>query len=118
MIKKFACKAGDWGSIPGSGRFPVEGNGNPLVFLLGEFHGQRSLAGSSLWGAKESDTSEQLTLSLLFAPLKSEYMCLAVLCQFLLYNEATQLYAYIYPISLEPPSHPNPTPPVQVITER
>ena len=25
-----ACNAGDLGSIPGSGRFPGEGNGNPL----------------------------------------------------------------------------------------
>ena len=35
------------------------------VFLPGEFHGQRSLAGYSLWGHKESDTTEQLTPSLL-----------------------------------------------------
>ena len=32
-------------------------------FLPGEFHGQRSLAGYSLCGCKESDTTEQLTLS-------------------------------------------------------
>ena len=31
------------------------------VFLPGEFHGQRSLAGYSLWGHKESDTAKQLT---------------------------------------------------------
>ena len=34
-----------------------------LVFLPGEFHGQRSLAGYSPWGHKELDTTEQLTLS-------------------------------------------------------
>ena len=28
------------------------------VFLPGEFHGQRSLAGDSPWGRKESDTTE------------------------------------------------------------
>ena len=28
--KESACKAGDLGSIPGWGRFPGEGNGNPL----------------------------------------------------------------------------------------
>ena len=28
--KESACKAGDLGLIPGSGRFPKEGNGNPL----------------------------------------------------------------------------------------
>ena len=31
------------------------------VFVLGEFHGQRSLEGYSPWGHKESDTTEQLT---------------------------------------------------------
>ena len=33
------------------------------VFLPGEFHGQRSLAGYGPWGRKESDTTERLTLS-------------------------------------------------------
>ena len=37
---------------------------NPLVFLPQEFHGQRSLAGYSLWGHKQLDTTERLTLSL------------------------------------------------------
>ena len=31
------------------------------VFLPGEFHGQRSLAGYSPWGYKELDMTEQLT---------------------------------------------------------
>ena len=35
-----------------------------MVFLAGEFHGQRSLMGYSPWGHKESDTTEWLTLSL------------------------------------------------------
>ena len=30
--KESACRAGDPGSIPGSGRSPEEGNGNPLQF--------------------------------------------------------------------------------------
>ena len=34
------------------------------VFLPGELYGQRSLAGYSLGGLKESDTTERLTLSL------------------------------------------------------
>ena len=45
--------------IPGLGRFPGGGNGNQLpVFLPGKSHGQRSLAGSSSWGHKESDMTE------------------------------------------------------------
>ena len=30
--KESACSAGDMGSIPGSGRSPGEGNGNPLQY--------------------------------------------------------------------------------------
>ena len=30
--KESACNAGDTGWIPGSGRFPGEGNGNPLQY--------------------------------------------------------------------------------------
>ena len=33
------------------------------VFLSGEFHGQRSLAGYSPWSCKKSGTTEQLTLT-------------------------------------------------------
>ena len=35
-----------------------------LGFLPGELHGQRGLAGYSPWGRKESDTTEQVALSL------------------------------------------------------
>ena len=30
--RESACQAGDTGSIPGSGSFPEEGNGNPLQY--------------------------------------------------------------------------------------
>ena len=60
--KAYVCNAGDPGSIPGSGRPPGEGNGNPAtLFLAGESHGQRSLADYGPWGLKESDTTERLT---------------------------------------------------------
>ena len=62
--KESACNArdaGDTGSIPGLGRSPGEGNGNPLpVFLPGESHGQRSLVGYSPRGHKESDMTEAI----------------------------------------------------------
>ena len=35
-IKKSACKAGDWGSIPGLGRSAGDGNGNPLQYSCPE----------------------------------------------------------------------------------
>ena len=43
------CSAGEWGLIPGSGRFPGE---PPPVFFSGESHGQRSLVGYSPWVTK------------------------------------------------------------------
>ena len=52
---------GDLGLIPGSGRPSGGGHGNPTPVLLpGESHGQRSLAGHSPRGRKESDTTERL----------------------------------------------------------
>ena len=58
-IKESACSAGDTrhlGSIPESGTFPGEGNGNPFqLFTLGKSHEQRRLEGYSLLGLKESD---------------------------------------------------------------
>ena len=56
--KESAYSAGNLDSIPGSGRSPGEGNGNPPIFLPGEFHGQRSLVGYSSWGWKESELSD------------------------------------------------------------
>ena len=55
--------AGDPGSIPGSGRSSAEWQPTP-AFLPGESHGQRSLVGHSPGGRRESETTEQLTLSL------------------------------------------------------
>ena len=48
MVKNPPANTGDLGSIPGSGRFPEEGNNNPA----GKSHGQRRLAGYSPWGCK------------------------------------------------------------------
>ena len=42
------------------------------VFLPGEFYGQKSLGGYSLWGRKESDTTERLLLHCHFS-----FLCLA-----------------------------------------
>ena len=54
--------AGDVGSIPGSGRSPGVGKWQPtLVFLPGEFRGQRNLVGYSPSDLKESDMAEKLS---------------------------------------------------------
>ena len=57
--KESACNAGDLGSIPGLGRSPGGGHGNPLQYsCLENLHGQRSLVGYNPWGGKELDTTE------------------------------------------------------------
>ena len=56
MVKNSPANVGDAGSIPGSGRSPGEGNGNPLQYsCLGNPNGQRSPAGCNSWGCKELD---------------------------------------------------------------
>ena len=59
-------KAGDPGSIPGSGRPPGKGNGNPLQCSCLENPMERGAwwAAYSPWGCKELDMTEQLMLSL------------------------------------------------------
>ena len=60
--KESTCNAGDLGSIPGLGRSPGGGHGNPLQHsCLENPQGQRNLAGHSPWGHKESDTTKQLS---------------------------------------------------------
>ena len=56
--KDSACCAGDLGSIPWLERYHGGGHGKQLQYsCLGNPHGQRSLAGYSPWGCKESATT-------------------------------------------------------------
>ena len=61
--KESACNVGDLGSIPGLGRSPGEGNGNPLQYsCLGNLMDRGAWWGYSPWGCKELDMTEQLSL--------------------------------------------------------
>ena len=64
MVKNPPANAGgvrDMASIPGLGRSPGGGHGNPLQYSgLENPHGQRSLGSYSPWVRKESDMTEQL----------------------------------------------------------
>ena len=69
--KASSCNVGDPGSIPGLGRIPWRRKWQPTpVFLPGESYGfsQRSRAGYSPQGRKESDTTERLHFHFLFLP--------------------------------------------------
>ena len=64
MVKNPSTNVGDLGLIPRWGRSSWRREWQPTpVFLPGEFHGQKSLAGYSPWGHKELDPTEQLTLT-------------------------------------------------------
>ena len=59
--KESTYSVGDLGSIPGLGRSPGGGHGNPLQYpCLENPHGQWILAGCIPWGWKELDTTEWL----------------------------------------------------------
>ena len=61
MVKTLPANAGDvrdLGSIPGLGRSPGGGHGNPLQDSCLENPGKRSLADYSPQGHKESDVAE------------------------------------------------------------
>ena len=162
--KESAYRAGDirdMSLIPGSGRSPGEGNGNPLqcsclgnpmdrgawqamiqraaesqtwlkwpsrhphcrrpgfdpwigkipckrewqptpVFLPGEFHGQKSLAGYSPWGHEVWDTTERLTL-LLFNKAVMDFTGLHSMIH--LTHLKTEPQKAVFPPRLEIPAH-------------
>ena len=57
--KESVYNAGDLGSVPGLGRSPGEGKGHPL-----QYSGLENSMDCTPWGRKESDTTEQHSLSL------------------------------------------------------
>ena len=61
--KESACNAGDPGSIPGSGRSPGEGNGNPLQYSCLKNSMDIGACQATAHGASESDTTEWLILN-------------------------------------------------------
>ena len=68
-----ACKAGDPGSIPGSGRAPAEGNGNPLKYSCLE----NPMYGGAWWAtvhgvAKSRRQLSNFTFSFHFHALEKE----------------------------------------------
>ena len=62
-VKKSVCNAGasgEAGLIPGSGRSPGRGHGNPLQCILAwRIHGLRNLVGYSPQGHKEWNMMEE-----------------------------------------------------------
>ena len=62
--KESACSVGDPGSVPGLGRSPGEGNGNPLQYSYLENPTDRRAWWATVHGVAKSQTRLRLSLSL------------------------------------------------------
>ena len=58
MVNNLPANAGDVGSIPGPGRFPGEGNGNPLHDSCLENFMDRGTWWTTVHGVTELDSTE------------------------------------------------------------
>ena len=90
MVKNTPASAGDTETWvhPWVGKLPWRRKWQPTaVFLPGESHGQRSLAGYSLWGCKELDRMECTHTH----THTHSHNGFAKLCSFLSCNEVNQL---------------------------
>ena len=66
VVKKVPANAGDMGSIPGLGRSPEEGNGNPLQYSCLRNPIDRGAWWATVHGVRrESDMTEQLNNNIL-----------------------------------------------------
>ena len=74
--KESTCNAGDLGSIPGWGRSAGEGNSSPLL----ENSMDRGAWHTPVHAVAESDTTEELSLSLKSADFKSDCLDLNPSC--------------------------------------
>ena len=74
--KESTCNTRDLSSIPGSGRSPGGGHGNPLqCSCLENPHGQRNLVGYSPRSCKESDMTECLSTAQRMTTTLYPYLC-------------------------------------------
>ena len=63
--RESACSAGDLGSIAGLGRFPGEGNGNPLLYSCLENPTDTGGWRAAVHGVAESDITKHLSVPVL-----------------------------------------------------
>ena len=62
VVKSLPCNEGELDPVPGLGRSPGEGNGNPLQYLAWKTPWTEEPGGLQLLGSKESNTTECLSM--------------------------------------------------------
>ena len=96
--KESACQCRRYGFDHEVGKMPWRRECQPTaVFLPGESRGQRSLAGYSPCGPKESDTTEQLTLPLSFNTVHGPDSAALIYCK---NNHVLRLHLFSWQASL------------------
>ena len=96
LVNECTCNAGDTSSIPGSGRSPGEGNGNPLqCSCLENFMN----TGYSPWSRNESDMTKWLTHQLMCVCIYI-YICIHTHIYVLCVDTHTHIHLYTHNISL------------------
>ena len=85
MVKYMPANSGDAGSIPGLGRFPGGGNGNPLQHsCLGNCMDRGAWWATIHGGHKELDITEQLSMHVIFEILVSMSLSLKINLNFIM----------------------------------
>ena len=102
VVKNPPANAGDstgTALISGSGRFPGEGNGNPLQYSLpGKSHRQRRLTGYSPWGCKRVRQDLGTKQQQMCVPIcvYVNFICLWALCSILLVYSFTYQFHMVF----------------------
>ena len=92
VVKNPCASTRDAHSIPGSGRSPGGGNGNPLQYSCRRIPWTEEPGSYSPWGCKESDTTERLTLSHFANTSMTLTMCQLQFCLFYMSGLPSYLY--------------------------
>ena len=99
MVRNLPANAGDRDvdSIPGLGRSPGEGNGNPLQYsCLGNPMDRRRLVATVHGVSKESDTTYQLNDNLLTYSFPSQEYSLSLASSLGFHNIAVKILARLH----------------------
>ena len=65
MVKNLPANAGDMGLIPGSGRSPGRGNGNPLQYSCQKIPMDRRAWWATVLGVAEWNTTKELSTGMI-----------------------------------------------------